>query len=330
MNEVDTGRSKYIPLSFDGIRTRSVWTRRNLVSIDNMAQPGVDPVSTWDAPGFSELVEAIVAARKRDRPVIWSMGAHVIKNGMSRYIIEMVRRGVVTHVAGNGASSIHDFELAFLGATSQDVASSIEDGSFGMWEETGRIMNEAIQEGVKRGLGYGASLAAYASARAERFPHLNDCVFAETSRLGVPYTCHISIGTDIIHQHPAVDFAALGLASGIDFEIFCTSVLALEGGVLLNFGSAVSGPLLFLRALAVAHNTGRVVRGFAAANFDIRPLRGVTLDGDEASYTTPGEEALIRLPKVLGGVGYAFHGLHQATIPNLYARILARWGRDHG
>lgn len=327
---MNKGHSKYSSLSFADIRTFSVLTRHNLVSIDNMAKPDVDPVPEWDAPGFAELVDAIIAARKRNRPVIWSMGAHVIKMGMSRYIIELVRRGIVTHVAGNGASSIHDFELAFLGATSEDVASSIEDGSFGMWEETGRYMNEAIQEGVKRGLGYGAGLAAYTIDRAERFPHLNDCVFAQTYRFGVPYTCHISIGTDIIHQHPAVDFAALGLASGIDFEIFCTSVLELSGGVLLNFGSAVSGPILFKRALAVAHNTGRPVREFVAANFDIRPLCGITLDEDAASYSTPSEEALIRLPEILGGVGYAFHGLHQVTIPNLYARIVARWGREHG
>ena len=293
-----------------------------------MARPGLDPVPEWDAPGFDELVKAIVAARRQDRPVIWSMGAHVIKNGMSRYIIELARRGIVTHIAGNGASSIHDFELAFLGATSEDVAASIEDGSFGMWEETGRGMNEAIREGARRGLGYGASLAEYALARADRFPHLQDCVFAEAFRLGIPYTCHISIGTDIIHQHPAVDFAALGLASGIDFEGFCRSVLALGGGVFLNFGSAVSGPLLLGRALAVAHNTGHPVRGFTAAHFDIRPLR--VADPEAAAPPAPGDAILVRLPRLLGGAGYAVCGLHQVTIPNLYARILARWGRDNG
>ncbi|MDA8193386.1 MAG: hypothetical protein M0Z53_05245 [Thermaerobacter sp.] len=322
--------SKYFALPFDQVRTASVTTRRNLVSLDNMANPGVDPVPEWDSPGFKELIAAIILARKRGCPVIWSMGAHVIKNGLSRYVIELVRRGIVTHVAGNGASSIHDFELALLGATSEDVSSAIEDGSFGMWEETGRYMNEAIRLGAKRGLGYGASLASYVTANAAQFPYLQDCVFSETARLGIPYTCHISIGTDIIHQHPSVDFSALGIASGIDFETFCASVLALNGGVLLNLGSAVSGPLLFKRALAVAHNVGCWVREFTVANFDIRPLRGTTVAMPGVVYPSPAEEILINLPKRLGGIGYAFHGLHQVTIPNLYAQIVAKWGRDNG
>lgn len=321
-----TSPTLYSPLSLEHVRTFSVRTRRNLVTIDNMARPGVDPAPDWDADGLGAVVDAIVLARKRGRPVIWSMGAHVIKNGLSRYIIALVQRGVVTHVAGNGATSIHDFELAMLGATSEDVASSIEDGSFGMWEETGRFMNVAIQEGVRRGLGYGASLAAYTAARSDDFPHLSDCVFAQTAAAGAPYTCHITIGTDIIHQHPAVDFAALGLASGIDFGLFCESIRDLRDGVFLNFGSAVSGPHLLKRALAAAYNTGDCPSGFTVANFDIRPLRGVAFRDEEGVHPSPADDALIRLPPLLGGVGYHFAGLHQETIPGLYARIMERWG----
>jgi hypothetical protein len=226
----------------------------------------------------------------------------------------------VTHVAGNGASSIHDFELALLGATSEDVAGSIEDGSFGMWEETGRYMNEAIQLGVARGLGYGAGLASYVSENESRFPYRNDCVFYQTMQLNVPYTCHISIGTDIIHQHPSVNFEALGAASGKDFELFCASVAQLEGGVLLNFGSSVSGPLLFIRALSVAHNLGHSVQNFVAANFDIRPFSptAVFQTGDVPSWL---ELAFARLPASLNAQGYSFNGLHQDTIPALYSQL---------
>ncbi len=316
-------RTKFAQLSFDSIRTSSVYSRKNLVSIENMAYPSMELDLEWTQNGFNDLIDSIMTARKNNRPVIWSMGAHVIKNGMSRYIIDLVRAGIVTHVAGNGASSIHDFELAFLGATSEDVAGSIEDGTFGMWEETGRYMNEAIQQGVARGLGYGAGLALYISENKSKFPYRNDCVFYQTMRLNVPYTCHISIGTDIIHQHPSVNFETLGAASGKDFEIFCESVSNLEGGVLLNFGSSVSGPLLFIRALAVAHNLGHFIRDFVVANFDIRPLSSTAMF---STREVPSwlELAFARLPSSLNAQGYSFSGLHQDTIPALYSQLMRK------
>ena len=137
-------------LDFSNIKTYPVKERTNLVTIENMARPGIDEVPEWGGPDFDELVERIVIARKAGRPVIWSMGAHVIKNGLSRYLIELVHRGFITHISSNGAGSIHDFELAFNGGTSEDVSTAIEDGSFGMWEETGRWMNEALFEGAEK------------------------------------------------------------------------------------------------------------------------------------------------------------------------------------
>lgn len=167
-------------LSFEGIKTNSVQTRTNLVTIQNMAKPYADDPPSWSAPkAFEELADRVLQMRKEGKPVIWSMGAHVIKNGLSRYIIELVKEGILTHVSGNGATSIHDFELAYIGETSEDVARSIEDGSFGVWEETGRYMNEAIRNGAARGLGYGESLYAYLLAHPERFPHYDDCVLAQ-------------------------------------------------------------------------------------------------------------------------------------------------------
>jgi hypothetical protein len=315
-------------LTFEKVKTNSVYTRKNLVTIGNMARPGKDQAPAWNFPKeFEILVDRIIQARLAGKPVIWSMGAHVIKNGLSRYIIEMVRAGILTHVVGNGASSIHDFELAFLGETSEDVATAIEDGSFGMWEETGRYMNEAIQLGESKGLGYGESLSEYVQAHLDKFPYVNDCVFAQTKKAGVPYTCHISIGTDIIHQHPTVDFAALGSASGRDFYTFCDSFSQLgNGGVFLNFGSAISGPELFLKAWTICKNSGFPMEGITAANFDITSLKmNETYDRANAlHYYRPRRNMIERFSKC-GGEGHHFQGLHQQTIPNLYQLLVGKW-----
>ncbi len=318
-------------LSFAGIETNSVYRRTNLVTIKNMARPYEDPLHDWPVRpeaerAFAALVETIVRSRAAGLPVVWSMGAHVIKNGMSRYIIEMVRHGVLTHVSGNGATSIHDFELAFLGETSEDVAASIEDGSFGMWEETGRFMNEAVRQGAARGWGYGESLYRYLERNPDRFPHYADCVFVQCQLAKVPYTCHISIGTDIIHQHPAVDFQALGLTSGRDFDTFCQSIAGLErGGVFLNFGSAISGPEIFLKALSICRNAGLPMRDITAANFDIVPVDGDSAPDktDPEYYYRPRRNMVGRLGEI-GGKGVLFHGLHQYTIPQLFHRVLRR------
>ncbi len=318
-------------LPFDAIKTNSVYSRTNLVTIKNMAQPYDDSPEQWPTNehgerAFEELVELIVQTRAAGKPVVWSMGAHVIKNGMSRYIIELVRHGVLTHVSGNGATSIHDFELAFLGETSEDVATAIEDGSFGMWEETGRYMNEAIQQGAAEGLGYGESLYRYLERNPSLFPHYEDCVFVQCQLSGVPYTCHISIGTDIIHQHPIVDFEALGLASGRDFDKICQSIAGMDaGGIFLNFGSAISGPEIFVKALSLGRNAGLAMQPITAANFDIVPIReeGIPSERESEYYYRPRRNMLDRLQSI-GGRGMLFQGLHQHTIPQLFHRVLQR------
>ncbi|WP_180953678.1 hypothetical protein [Bacillus sp. T33-2] len=314
-------------LSFQNIKTNSVFERKNLVTILNMARPYEDELKQWDKPKeFDELVDKILQFRTEGKPVIWSMGAHVIKNGLSRYIIEMVREGFLTHVSGNGATSIHDFELAFLGETSEDVATAIEDGSFGMWEETGRYMNEAIQLGAEKGLGYGESLYKYLSDNPSRFPHYDDCVFVQCQIHGVPYTCHISIGTDIIHQHPIVDFERLGQTSGKDFDILCNSFLNLsEGGVFLNFGSAISGPELFLKAVSQAKNKGLQMKNITAANYDIIPVQAsYEYKRHHPYYHYRPRRNFIDLLQKTEGTGYLFQGLHQITIPHLFHALLKR------
>ncbi|NLC68674.1 MAG: hypothetical protein GX754_07850, partial [Clostridiaceae bacterium] len=173
-------------LGFQNITTYSVKDRKNLVTIDNMLVPGTEESIQWGGEDFDELADRIIRARENKRPVILSMGAHVIKNGLSLYIIELVKKGLVTHVASNGAGSIHDFELSYNGGTSEDVPTAIEDGSFGMWEETGRWMNEALQEGAKKGLGYGESLAVYMDKNQERFPYRDYCLLYQAYKNGVP------------------------------------------------------------------------------------------------------------------------------------------------
>jgi len=313
-------------LELTNIRTYPVKSRRNLVTIEKMADPEKDIIPDWGDEDFDELIERIVEARRYGRPVIWFMGAHVIKNGLSRYVIRLMERGIVTHVASNGAGSIHDFELAFNGGTSEDVPNAIEDGSFGMWEETGRWMNEALKLGAKKGMGYGESLAVYIEENSSKFPFREDCIIYQAYRNKVPATYHIALGTDIIHQHPSVDFAAIGSTSGVDFKKFCYSVSRLDGGVFLNFGSGVIGPEVFLKALSISRNLGYDVYKITTANFDLVRLgdyRAKIGYENPQYYYRPRKNIVNRLVS-LGGKGWHFCGDHKVTIPNLYKKVLSK------
>lgn len=313
-------------LDFSNVRTYSVKKRTNLVTIENMAEPGINPVLEWGSTDFDKLIDCIVQARKNGRPVILSMGAHVIKNGLSRYIIELVKRGFVTHISSNGAGSIHDFELAFNGGTSEVVPEAIEDGSFGMWEETGRWMNEAIKAGAKKQMGYGESLAVYIEGNPERFPYRNDCILYQAYKNGVPATYHIALGTDIIHQHPAADFAAIGTTSGIDFHKICYSISRLGGGVFLNFGSAVIGPEIFLKALSISRNLGYATFSITTANFDLIDLGDyrVGIGYSDPQYYYRPRKNIVNRPVSMGGKGWHFCGDHKETIPCLYSKLVAK------
>ena len=313
-------------LPFDKIKTYSAQERINLVTIEQMLTPGEAPVPDWDQDGFDTLVDRILSAREKGRPVIFSMGAHVIKNHLSRYVIELMRLGFITHVAGNGACSIHDFELCYLGGTSEDVPHAIEDGSFGMWEQTGRWMNEAIQEGARQGIGYGESLARAIEQCPERYPHQADCVLYQAYKLGIPATYHIALGTDIIHQHPIVDFGAIGKASGIDFYTICDTVANLDGGVYLNFGSAVIGPEVFLKALSIARNLNYPTFHITTANFDLINLGNYRekIGYEDPNYYYRPRKNIVNRPVSRGGLGWHFVGDHKETLPNLYQRLIAR------
>ena len=315
---------KMSSLDFSRIRTYPLKERPNLVHFADLI-PTEGPPPPLESQELAEVAERVIAARRAGKPVIWMMGAHVIKSGLSRLLIDLMERGLITHLAGNGAVSIHDFELALIGETSEDVARGLEDGSFGMAEETGMWMNRAIQTGVRDGLGYGASIGQFIAQNPELFPFRQISVLYQAYRLGIPATIHVTIGTDIIHQHPQADFGAIGAASGIDFRCFTASVSQLEGGVFLNFGSAVTGPEVFLKALTIARNLGYPVAPITTANFDLRPLvdyHTPVKDSQPDYYYRP-RKNIINRPTILGGQGYHITGDHKVTIPNLYYRLVA-------
>jgi len=309
-------------IDFSKIKTYPISQRKNLVTLKDMISPEASP-PPFENPDLREVAERIVEARKNRRPVLWMMGAHVIKSGLSLIVIDLMKRGVITHVASNGAVTIHDFEIALIGETSEDVATSIEDGTFGMAEETGLLMNLAVQRGVRDGLGYGESLGRMI-AEDDRFRFREYSVLYNAYKLGIPFTVHVALGTDIIHQHPRCNFAVLGEATGRDFRTYVETVSNLEGGVFLNFGSAVIGPEVFLKALSIARNLGFKVERFTTANFDLKPIidyRRLRSKDDPDYYYRPLKNIVIRPPS-MGGKGFHITGDHIITIPNLHHIIL--------
>jgi len=311
-------------LDFLKIETYPIAQRKNLVTLKDLISPE-KPAPPLESQDLFELAERVVAARRDGRPVLWMMGAHVIKSGLSQIIIDLVRLGVITHIASNGAVTVHDFEIALIGETSEDVATSIEDGTFGMAEETGFLMNLAVQRGVHDGLGCGESLGRMI-AEDGRFKFREYSVLFNAYKLGIPFTVHIAIGTDIIHQHPRCNFAALGEAAGRDFKSYTAAVSQLEGGVFLNFGSAVIGPEVFLKALSISRNLGFKVERFITANFDLKPIDDFQRPrkADEPDYYYRPLKNIVIRPPSMGGKGFHITGDHVVTIPNLHHLIVKK------
>lgn len=253
-----------------------------------------------------KLVTSIIAARKKSKPVILMMGAHVIKCGLSPLIIEMIEKGVITAVALNGAGIIHDFEIAFIGETSEYVGENVKRGKFGLVEETAIYINNAIKKGVEQGKGVGESIGEM--IQSSNFKYKDLSITANCIKKDIPCTVHIAIGTDVIHQHPTFNGSSTGEGSQKDFKIFVSQITKLEEGVVLNIGSAVILPEIFLKAINVVRNLGYKVENFTAANFDqyiqYRPYQNV--------LTRP----LRRKSK-----GYNFIGHHELMLPLLFNAI---------
>ena len=255
---------------------------------------------------FKAVISALRAARDSGGGVIWGIGAHVIKTGLSPVLIDLMERGYVSALAMNGAGIIHDFELALCGSTSEDVEEALGPGRFGMAEETGTQLNAAIAEGVSRGLGLGQSVAAKVAELKP--PHAGISLLAAASRLEVPVTVHVAVGTDIIHMHPAADGAAIGQGSLRDFRYFVSNVARLQGGVYLNCGSAVVLPEVFLKAVALARNTGASLDGLTTVNIDfMRMYRPHT--------------NVVTRPVAGIGKGYSLVGHHEILIPLIAAAL---------
>ncbi len=311
------------------LRLRPLAERDHDVHLPDLARLS-DPFPPYDGEDIADIGRRVVAARRRGASVIWMMGAHVIKSGLARYVIDLMERGAVSAIALNGASAIHDFELALIGATSESVARYIREGQFGLWAETGRLNDIAVLAAAE-GLGLGEAFGREIWDGA--YPHRDVSVLAAGYRLRIPVTVHVSLGYDIIHEHPNCDGAALGAASYRDFLVFTEQVCGLEGGVLLSSGTAVMGPEVYLKALSMARNVafqdGRPLNHFTTAVFDLQDL-GDDLSHEAAKtearyYFRPFKTILVRTVQD-GGESYYVRADHRVSVPNLHRAVLAASG----
>jgi hypothetical protein len=307
----------YEEFDLRAVRTYPLSTRASKVSREQFAGPHVrgSNLSAFVArlpsmlagADFKIVVERMIDARRGGRGIVWGLGGHVFKTGLSPILIDLMERGFVSAIATNGAGVIHDFEIALSGATSEDVDAALGPGRFGMAEETATEMNRAIIEGGAKGLGIGQAIGQYLNAAQP--PHLQLGTAAAAARLGIPFTVHVAIGTDIIHMHPQASGAAIGEASLRDFKYFVSSVARLEGGVFLNCGSAVILPEVFLKAVAIVRNDGRSLEGLTTVNFDfLRQYRAMT--------------NVVARPTAGVGRGIAITGHHELMIPLLAAALI--------
>jgi hypothetical protein len=311
-----------VPFSYDdfdlsGVRTYPLGSRKSKAKAEDFARPfapggGIEALlasmpSILAASDFKGVVEAIRAAHRSGRGIVWGIGAHVLKTGLSPVLIDLMQRGFVSALATNGAGIIHDFEVALSGATSEDVDEALGPGRFGMAEETGHLLNRAINEGVGQGLGLGQSVARYLQTTNPPYAHVS--VTAAAARLHIPITVHVGMGTDIIHMHPDASGSAIGEGSLRDFRYFVSNVARLEHGVYLNCGSAVMLPEVFLKAVALARNQGRSLDGLTTVNLDfMRMYRPQT--------------NVVSRPVAGIGKGYSLVGHHEIMIPLLAAALI--------
>jgi hypothetical protein len=306
----------YEEFDLSGVRTYPLASRKSKSHEADFAKPyrgaALQPflASLPDilaAGDFKAVVSAIKTAHGTHRGIVWGLGAHVIKTGLGPVIVDLMERGFVSGVATNGAGVIHDFELAVSGGTSEDVDEALGPGRFGMAEETGRLLNAAINDGVKEGLGLGQ--AAGRRLREMKPAHEPLSILAAAARLDIPVTVHVAIGTDIIHMHPDASGAALGEASLRDFRYFVSNVARLAGGVFLNCGSAVVLPEVFLKAVALARNRGMSLDGLTTVNLDFTRL-----------YRP--QTNVVSRPVAGIGKGYSLVGHHEIMIPLLAAALI--------
>jgi len=309
--------AKWEPISLDGVKSYPLKERSSKVKTDDFCEPwkpGGD-MRSWirslprilAGDDFRNVTNSIVRAVKSERTVILAMGAHAIKVGLNPVIIDLLDRGIISGLAMNGAGIIHDSELAMVGQTSEDVAAQLGDGKFGMADETGRLLNEAIIEGADKGYGLGKSIGAMLVR--EKFPFNRFSLLARAFELDIPVTVHVAIGTDIIHFHPKADGSSIGKTSHLDFRIFADFVSKMEEGVFINLGSAVIMPEVFLKAVTLVRNLGYSLKRFTTVNMDFIK-----------SYRP--ETNVVHRPTLDGGKGYSLIGHHEIMLPLLAAAVI--------
>ena len=309
------------PLDFSRVKTVPLDTRPSKVALSDAATPWLCGgtlqaflaalPAILGAKDLREVVQAIADAHSTGKIVIMGMGAHPIKVGLNPIVIDLMRRGIINGLAMNGAGIIHDFELALVGHTSEDVDSEILTGKFGMAEETGRMLNEAICEGHARGRGIGASVGQFMATHD--FPHRSMSLLIAAVEADIPVTVHVALGTDIIHMHPTVDGAAIGEGSLRDFRTLTSLVAQMEGGVYLNLGSAVILPEVFLKAVTLARNLGHSLNEITTVNMDF------------IQHYRPRVNVVTR-PTKPNGRGYALTGHHEVMFPLLAAALIEALG----
>ena len=310
-------------LDLSGVRTYPLSERHSKVGLADVGTPHAPGAATkafldslpriLAAETLRQLAAQIRRGRDATRPIVWGIGAHVLKVGLSPILIDLMDRGFLTGLAMNGAGIVHDFELAVAGQTSEEVDDGLGSGDFGMARETGEELNRAINEGDAEGLGLGAAVGRYL-ARREATPHRDVSLLAAMWERQLPVTVHVAVGTDIVHMHPAVDPAAVGRATHLDFRILAAQVAQLGGGgVYLNVGSAVLLPEVFLKAVTLARNLGHSIEDFTTANLDfIQSYRPNT--------------NVVRRPTKGVGRGFSLTGHHEIMIPLLAAALIEDWG----
>jgi len=314
------------PFDRSRLKLRPLAERVHDVDRSVMVYPA-GPRQPFHHAAIPQIARRIVAAARAGRTVMFCCGAHVLRTGNGPLLIDLMQRGLLTHVALNGAGAIHDFELALIGRTCESVARYVCTGEFGLWEETGRI-NEAAIAAARTGIGLGEAVGRM--IEEGEFPFRETSVLAAGVRLGVPVTVHVAIGQDILHEHPNFDPAATGSATYRDFLIFTQSITRLEEGAFLNIGTAVMGPEVYLKALTmarnVAHQRGQVIQHFLTAVFDLPTLgddtRAEAPRNDPRYYFRPYKTVLVRTVAD-GGTSMYVQGDHRLTVPALYDRVVA-------
>jgi hypothetical protein len=311
--------TKFKPIDLSSLKTYSIADRKSKVSFGDLAKPwckGDTFLSFLEslpdilaARQLRQVIDALVSACRAQKTIMFGMGAHVIKVGLAPVIIDLIKRGIIKAVALNGAGIIHDFEMAYAGKTSEDVAAGLDTGEFGMAQETGQFLNQAINQSDTDTVGLGFAVGNL--ILENRLPFAEMSILAAGVKYGIPVTVHVAFGTDIIHMHPGFDPAGAGAATHRDFRIFASVVSTLENGVYMNVGSAVLLPEVFLKAITLVRNLGHQVKNFTTVNMDFithyRPLTNV-----------------VHRPTLSGGKGYNLVGCHEIMLPLIAAGVIEK------